>query len=68
MGIGCLYAKQNGFTNGASDRHGHLPDRHHDRSAYVTGIATSISWVSYTVSENIWTTFSAVLGKTRMTR
>jgi hypothetical protein len=65
---GCLYAQANGFTNGASS------GRVSVKAAAYTG-TTSIPvsgvtpgyWISFTVSERIPTTWSAVLGQANMT-
>src|SRR5262245_33282535 len=64
-GVGCQYAKENGFTNGASNATVSYQAGTTTGSP-ASGVSTTY-WVSYTVSENIWTTFSAVLGKNRTT-
>jgi hypothetical protein len=57
---GCLYAQQNGFTNGANRRTV-------TASAGTTGTilnATPNYWITFTVTEQLPQTFSAVMGNT----
>jgi hypothetical protein len=65
LNIGCQYAKENGFTNGTNNATVTY-QAGTTAGSPASGVSTTY-WVSYTVSENIWTTFSAVLGKSRTT-
>jgi hypothetical protein len=58
VGAGCLYAKQNGFVNSGNQK---VTMAANTSSSPVSGVAPSY-WVSATVSEQIYQTFSAVLG------
>jgi len=62
LDVGCLYATQNGFTNG-----------NHGQTVTMTGGITAVGslkpeyWVKATVSERMPVLFSAILGNTAMT-
>lgn len=60
---GCLYAAQNGFTNGSSGRTVTMAG-----GTTAIGSITPAYWVTATVSENFGTGFSRVLGQGHRSR
>lgn len=59
--VACLYAKQNGFTNGANGGKQTVSVAANTSASPVAGISPSY-WISVTVSERLPLTFLAVLG------
>jgi hypothetical protein len=64
--VGCQFAIQNGFTNGVNNQTVSIQIGHGSTGIPVSGVSPSGYWVSATVSENIPTLFSRVLGQTAM--
>jgi hypothetical protein len=65
--VGCIYASQNGFTQGVSRRSVSIQIGNGSTGIPVGGVSPNKYWVAATVSESMPTLFSAVLGKTNMT-
>ena len=59
--VACLYAKQNGFTNGANGGKQKVSVEANTTASPVAGISPSY-WISVTVSEKLPLTFLSVLG------
>ena len=65
--VGCIFATQNGFTNGS---HGQSVSVQIGTSATgmpVSGVSPTSYWVTVTISETIHTFFSQILGKSGIT-
>jgi len=65
--VGCLFAQQNGFTNGSNGQTVSIQVGSGSTGIPVSGVSPNNYWVSATVSETIPTLFSRVLGRAGMT-
>ena len=65
--VACMYARQNGFTNGANGGRQGVLIAANITSMPVAGIAAPSYWITATVSETLPLTFLSVLGQQSVT-